>query len=151
MKILPLPADAVQVLRDPLRAGIYSADDDYACALYHAGPNAGFNVYRIDLGQARTTEAAHDILSRALHFPEWYGANWDALFDCLTDLSWNEADGYLIILQRTDVLQQYEPESVDKLLDLFADVIKRWQEHGTAFWVLLIGHHPTLPTLEIRT
>jgi len=151
MKISPLPTDAVQALRDPDRAGIYSADDDYACALYHAGPGAGFNVYRIDLGLAHTTEAAHNILSRALHFPDWYGSNWDALLDCLTDMSWNEADGYLVILQRTDVLQASEPESLEKLLDLFEEVIKRWKAQRTAFWVLLIGHHPKLPLLEIRT
>ncbi len=27
----------------------------------------------------------HDILSKALDFPEWYGRNLDALYDCLTD------------------------------------------------------------------
>ena len=27
----------------------------------------------------------HDILADALGFPEWYGRNLDALYDCLTD------------------------------------------------------------------
>ena len=31
--------------------------------------------------------ALHDLLSRELAFPDWYGRNLDALFDCLTDLS----------------------------------------------------------------
>jgi hypothetical protein len=33
------------------------------------------------------------VLSRlgALDFPEWYGHNFDALKDCLTDFSWCEA------------------------------------------------------------
>lgn len=28
----------------------------------------------------------HDYLKEMLHFPEWYGANLDALYDCLTSL-----------------------------------------------------------------
>ena len=28
----------------------------------------------------------HDLLSRELQLPEWYGRNLDALWDCLTDL-----------------------------------------------------------------
>ena len=32
-------------------------------------------------------EALHQTLAQALSFPDWYGGNLDALFDCLTDLS----------------------------------------------------------------
>ena len=32
-------------------------------------------------------EALHQTLAQALAFPDWYGGNLDALFDCLTDLS----------------------------------------------------------------
>lgn len=28
----------------------------------------------------------HDYLKESLHFPEYYGKNLDALYDCLTDL-----------------------------------------------------------------
>ena len=31
-------------------------------------------------------EILHDILAQGLHFPEHYGRNLDALFDCLTDV-----------------------------------------------------------------
>ena len=31
-------------------------------------------------------EALHALFAKALHFPEWYGNNLDALYDLLTDL-----------------------------------------------------------------
>ena len=31
-------------------------------------------------------ESLHDFLARELAFPDWYGGNLDALYDCLTDL-----------------------------------------------------------------
>lgn len=36
----------------------------------------------------------HQELARKLSFPQWYGANLDALYDCLTDL---EEDTHLIL------------------------------------------------------
>ena len=32
-------------------------------------------------------ESLHDVFADVLHFPDWYGRNLDALFDCLTDLN----------------------------------------------------------------
>lgn len=38
-------------------------------------------------GAAITDKAAlHSFLAAQMHFPEWYGGNLDALFDCLTDV-----------------------------------------------------------------
>lgn len=33
-----------------------------------------------------TKQQLHAALADALHFPDWYGSNLDALYDCLTDL-----------------------------------------------------------------
>ena len=34
-----------------------------------------------------TKETLHQHLARELNFPDWYGGNLDALFDCLTSVS----------------------------------------------------------------
>lgn len=41
----------------------------------------------IDCGGLAGTEQLHDLLARELEFPQWYGKNFDALYDCLTSLS----------------------------------------------------------------
>ena len=45
------------------------------------------NVVILDGTTAPTKEALHAHLARELHFPDWYGGNLDALFDCLTAVS----------------------------------------------------------------
>ena len=41
----------------------------------------------IDLRTARTKKAVHEIIKEQMHFPEYYGGNLDALYDCLTDIA----------------------------------------------------------------
>ena len=45
------------------------------------------NVVILDGTTAPTKEALHQHLARELHFPDWYGGNLDALFDCLTSVT----------------------------------------------------------------
>lgn len=40
----------------------------------------------IDCAALKDAAALHKALAEALEFPDWYGSNLDALYDCLTDL-----------------------------------------------------------------
>lgn len=41
---------------------------------------------RIDCAKISTPREFHRALAETLSFPEWYGHNLDALYDCLTEL-----------------------------------------------------------------
>lgn len=41
----------------------------------------------IDCTQIKTREDLHRIFRETLAFPDWYGNNLDALYDCLTGIS----------------------------------------------------------------
>ena len=41
----------------------------------------------IDTAELTTMEQIHDFLKEELNFPDHYGKNLDALYDCLTDIS----------------------------------------------------------------
>jgi len=41
----------------------------------------------IDCSKIQTKEDLHRIFRETLSFPDWYGSNLDALYDCLTELS----------------------------------------------------------------
>ncbi len=42
--------------------------------------------YVIDCAEMTDRAAAHDYIAKALEFPDYYGKNLDALFDCLTEM-----------------------------------------------------------------
>jgi ribonuclease inhibitor len=39
---------------------------------------------QIDVWDVRTSEALHERLADTLSFPDYYGRNWDAFWDCIT-------------------------------------------------------------------
>ena len=41
----------------------------------------------IDCARIHNREDLHAVFREALTFPEWYGNNLDALYDCLTEIS----------------------------------------------------------------
>jgi len=64
--------------------------------------------------------------ARALGFPDYFGHNWDALEECLTDLEWLPAKGYiLVITNAADVLSNDETE-YETFLEILCDAGEAW-------------------------
>ena len=60
----------------------------------------------------------------ALQFPSYFGENWDAFEDCLLDLEWLPAKGYVIILTNANHLLKNAPHE----LHVFCDILNRAAE-----------------------
>jgi hypothetical protein len=64
--------------------------------------------------------------ARALEFPDYFGHNWDALEECLADLEWLPAMGYiLLITDAGDVLPDDEAE-YETFLEILCDAGEAW-------------------------
>ena len=81
-------------------------------------------------------EALLDALAGALVFPEWFGHNWDALADCLGDLSWLEAPGYLLVVEDARQFHGQSPATWNIAAEILAQACADWQSRNKAFWVL---------------
>jgi hypothetical protein len=107
------------------RSGVYRADD---------APEG----VQIDLG-AKPIEA----IARALQFPGWFGGNWDALEDCLSDLSWRKPP-YRLVLRNFR-----KGDELGILIDVLASVAQFWAEKGESFVAVFVdpGRELDLPPL----
>ena len=68
------------------------------------------------------------MLKRSLELPDYYGENWDALWDCLTDMA---AEPFCLRVVGLEALKRRFPDSADTLLEIFGD-LKQWSDdrHG---------------------
>lgn len=76
-----------------------------------------------------TTEVLFDELAQRLQFPDYFGANWDALWECIRDLSWLPAGP--VVLRHSDVPLADDVPSLRRYVSLLADASqKRWALPG---------------------
>lgn len=62
-----------------------------------------------------------------MQFPEYFGNNYNALRDCLTDLAWLPGDGYVLIIHDgVAMLAGEKQEDFAALLDLLESVCVEW-------------------------
>ena len=123
----------LQRLNDASRSGVYRAarTDE----ILDATRGSGLQVSRIGLSGAAGKEALMERLARALEFPRWFGGNWDALEDCLSDLSWREAPGWVLILRELDGLPR---DDRGVLIEVLASAAQFWAERGKLFFAVFI-------------
>lgn len=76
--------------------------------------------------ECRTKSALLDNFAERLKFPEYFGHNWDALTDCLRDLAWLPADGYLIVIHEADKFLSASPNDYETFLDIVTEVGTFW-------------------------
>ena len=89
--------------------------------------------YTIDFRKVKTYFEIHFVIRDALKFPDYYGCNWDAFWDCLTDMY---GDPIHIEIIGLDVIERkFGADTTQKMLeilkrfkhfnnDLFSDSIK---------------------------
>jgi Barstar (barnase inhibitor) len=109
-------------------------------------PPSGVSVVaRLDGAAMVESDDVFREFSSALKFPAYFGWNWAALSDCLRDLSWREADRYLILINRAEETLSGSSEERDLLFHTLAVAVKDWANplgnpdgEGTPFKVVLV-------------
>ncbi len=64
-------------------------------------------------------EAVIAAVAHGLRFPEYFGGNWDALDECLSDLSWIRAPGIVLVFHGAERLWREVPRDAAVLLELW--------------------------------
>lgn len=95
---------------------------------------AGFVWFDANLAEVHGKAELLAVIAEAVHAPDWFGANWDALADTLGDLSWVPSSGYVLLLRNVkDILGQNDDS--DALTETLVDTVAFWKLQGKPFWV----------------
>jgi len=129
-------------LSDASKSGVYrvSRTDE----IVDAAQGSALQVSRIQLSGAQDKQALMQRIAAALQFPDWFGANWDALEDCLADLSWSRAGGHVLVFEGAAGLPLDERGI---LLDVLASAAENWTERGRPFFAVFLDGPAGLPDL----
>jgi hypothetical protein len=112
-------------LRDPMRSGVYRVTG--SDAIDEVMPAAA----RIDLQDGDALRA----IARALQFPDWFGGNWDALEDCLGDLSWRPTQDHVLVFRNWHALPA---DDLGVLIDVLGSSAEYWSGRGRPFFAVLV-------------
>ncbi len=99
-------------------------------------------------GGIRGKEGFLNGAAAALEFPDYFGHNWDAFEECLTDMSWRPAPGYAILLEHFETFRKEAPADFETLLHILHDAASFWKEQTKSFFVILRDFGPSIPELR---
>ena len=84
-----------------------------------------------------------DAIARALDFPSWYGGNWDALEDCLSDLSWRKAPETILVFRNFAA-----GDELGILIEVLSSAAEFWAEQGGRFAAVFVDPQRALELPE---
>lgn len=110
---------------------------DAARDLVSAATCDGFVVWHARFEGQDEHDAAAELAS-CLRFPDWAGRNWDAVEDCLTDLSWLPPTPRLLILDGLPGSALRAPAWADMVVELAATAVRWWAFTATPLTVVVV-------------
>lgn len=133
--------------RQAERAGVFHLPTASHPAAEAVAARAGLRTFAVDLSGTGGTPAVLAELGHRLGFPDWFGANFDALNDCLTDPDWAGAAGCAIFVSGLDRFAAGHPEEFATLIEVFRAAADAWRQEGQPCWVVLATGAPGVAPL----
>ena len=101
--------------------------DGIQSIIQHARGGREFEIRCLNGRNMGTLAGVFEEFGKSLDFPDYYGRNSAALEECLNDLSWLPAQGYLLVVTHSSLLLKNEPPSeLTWLLALLERVCEEW-------------------------
>jgi RNAse (barnase) inhibitor barstar len=146
-----MPLEALDSLLEANRGGVwYLASHADVKAVHAMAKSHDFAFFHIEGKKITRKEQLMNAAATAMSFPDHFGNNWDALEECLTDLEWVDAEGYVLYYDHIDGLLDAHPDQFETLVEILRDSVASWKQDGSAMVVLLSGTHPPKGVAKLK-
>ena len=78
--------------------------------------------------RAATKRGLLSAMASQLCFPPYFGSNWDALYDCLCDLSWVKARDIVIVFHNADLILRRKPTEWECFGEVIREAVAAWTQ-----------------------
>ena len=96
-------------------------------------------VFYLDGKKITSKQAFLKQAAEAMEIPTYFGNNWDAFDECITDLTWCPAQRYVILYDYADIFAQAEPTQYQIALDILNSAKKYWEANNIPLKFLVIN------------
>ncbi|HJT19823.1 MAG TPA: barstar family protein [Nitrospira sp.] len=86
----------------------------------------GFRVSLLKGTKCSTAAGLFAEFARVMRFPDYFGHNWDALEECLADLEWLPAKGYVLLMTDSEQVLQDDEEEYATFIEVLSDAGEAW-------------------------
>jgi RNAse (barnase) inhibitor barstar len=136
-------------LTKPTQSGVYFVGVNDLDRIARAAARDELRVCHTDLAGCHDKDELLRRLAVSLQLPPTFGHNWDALADCLRDLAWMPAWGYVLLFGDAGDLRQWAEADYDTLLGILDDAATFGSDHDRPWFAFLAlpdsafdDHHP---------
>lgn len=126
------------------KGGVFRCHTGVSEKALDAAAHAGLRVEKIGLQGARDKNAFLKTVAKSLRFPDYFGHNWDAFYDCLIDLEHEKGEGILVLLREASGFARAEQEEFAAAVDSLQDAADFWDEDGKMLLVIVELEAPVL-------
>jgi RNAse (barnase) inhibitor barstar len=114
--------DLRPLLTKGLRPGVYRWQSDAGAEQVRRDvAEAGWDFVLLDTSEIHDKSGFLDLCATAFDLPRWFGRNWDALADSLSDRSTGEPE--IVLWTGLDHLIEHDHDTVDVALQIFTEDI----------------------------
>ena len=103
--------------------------------LQGAATALGQHFLYANLSSAQSKQDVLDMIAAQYTFPAHFGKNFDALFDCMTDLvhKSGQQPGFVVVLEQIPANAKFDKEAREQLLYIFRDAAYYWADRKIPF------------------
>ena len=101
----------------------------------------GWRFFHLDGRQARDKRGFLAAAAAAMGFPAYFGHNWDAFEECVNDLSWAPAAGYVLLYDQLWWLACEHLRHWQTAHTILEDASSNWSKAGVPFYTLVRSTH----------
>ncbi len=135
---MDLSIDAI--IRGHAAPQIYRLDADFPLAILAEQVAAsGGEMFELDGELMSETAGLMAEFARVLRFPDYFGKNWDALSDCLTDLSWFDTRSHFVV-----AIDHWDYCASPILQEILQEAVALWADSEAPLYVLLRSDQPNI-------